>query len=83
MKYIVYLACICACLFMLAITAGLCICKIQITNLEKQQLRIEQEYQRVITQNEQLKRINNQDIRLLAEGGWYGIVGIPDDSTDN
>lgn len=60
-----------------------CRLAIRVTNLEKQQLRIEQEYQRVITQNEQLKRINNQDIRLLAEGGWYGIVGIPDDSTDN
>ena len=56
---------------------------IRVTNLEKQQLRIEQEYQRVITQNEQLKRVNNQDIRLLAEGGWYRIVDIPDDSTDN
>lgn len=70
MKPIVYLACISACLFMLAVTIGLCICKIQITNLEKQQLRIEQEYQRVITQNERLKRINNQNIQLLSQGGW-------------
>lgn len=45
---------------------------IRITNLEKQQLRIEQEYQRVITQNEQLKRINDQNLRLMAEGGWNG-----------
>ena len=42
----------------------------RIYNLERQMIRIEQEYQKVITQNEQLKRINDQDIRLLAEGGW-------------
>jgi len=70
MKPIVYLVCICACLFMLTVTIGLCVCRIQIINLEKQQLRIEQEYQRVITQNEQLKRINEQNLRLMAEGGW-------------
>ena len=45
-------------------------CQYKITNLERQQLRIEQEYQRVITQNEQLKRINEQNLRLMAEGGW-------------
>lgn len=43
----------------------------RIYNLERQQLRIEQEYQRVITQNEQLKRINDQNLRLLSQGGWY------------
>lgn len=43
---------------------------VRVINLEKQQLRIEQEYQRVITQNEQLKRINEQNIRLLSQGGW-------------
>ena len=49
----------------------------QVTNLERQQLRIEQEYQRVITQNEQLKRINDQNLRLMAEGGWrYDSDGI-------
>lgn len=42
----------------------------RIYNLERQMIRIEQEYQKVITQNEQLKRINDQNIRLLAEGGW-------------
>lgn len=42
----------------------------RIYNLERQQLRIEQEYQRVITQNEQLKRINDQNLRLLSQGGW-------------
>lgn len=42
----------------------------RITNLERQQLRIEQEYQYVITQNEQLKRINEQNLRLLSQGGW-------------
>lgn len=42
----------------------------RIYNLERQMIRIEQEYQKVITQNEQLKRINDQNIRLLTEGGW-------------
>lgn len=45
---------------------------IRITNLERQQLRIEQENERIIKQNEQLKRINDQNLRLMAEGGWYG-----------
>lgn len=43
---------------------------IQVTNLEKQQLRIEQENERIIKQNEQLKRINDQNLMLLAQGGW-------------
>lgn len=55
---------------MLSLLIWQCMSNVKITNLERQQLRIEQEYQRVITQNEQLKRINEQNIRLLSEGGW-------------
>lgn len=46
-----------------------CFLVVRITNVERQMLRIEQENKRIIEQNAQLKRINDQDIRLLA-GGW-------------
>lgn len=42
----------------------------QVTNLERQQLRIEQEYQAVITENNKLVRLNETNLRLLAQGGW-------------
>ena len=43
---------------------------IRITNLERQLLRIEQEYQAVIAENQQLQRINGQNLLLLSKGGW-------------
>lgn len=43
---------------------------IRITNLERQQLRIEQEYQAVITENSKLVRLNETNLCLLAQGGW-------------
>ena len=43
---------------------------IRITNLERQQLRIEQEYQAVITENHKLIRVNEASLRLMARGGW-------------
>ena len=43
---------------------------IRITNLERQLLRIEQEYQAVITENHKLVRLNETNLRLLAQGGW-------------
>ena len=43
---------------------------IRITNLERQQLRIEQEYQAVITENSKLVRLNETNLRLLTQGGW-------------
>lgn len=46
-----------------------CFLVTRITNVERQLLRIEQENKRIIEQNAQLKRINDQNIRLLA-GGW-------------
>ena len=55
----------------------------RITNLERQQLRIEQEYQAVITENHKLVRMNNQTLRLLTQGGWYGINNISIDSSSN
>lgn len=49
---------------------------IRITNLEKQQLRIEQEYQAVVTENRKLVRMNEMNLRLMAEGGWDGFDPI-------
>ena len=49
---------------------------IGITNLERQQLRIEQEYQAVITENHELVRMNEMNLRLMAEGGWDGFDPI-------
>lgn len=49
---------------------------LRITNLERQLLRIEREYNAVIEYNQQLERINNQNVRLLTEGGWNAVVGI-------
>lgn len=43
---------------------------IRITNLERQQLRIEQEYQAVVTENSKLVRLNETNLHLLAQGGW-------------
>ena len=43
---------------------------IRMTNLERQQLRIEQEYQAVITENHKLIRMNEASLRLMAQGGW-------------
>ena len=43
---------------------------IRITNLERQQLRIEQEYNAVLAENEKLVRMNNQTLLLLTQGGW-------------
>lgn len=43
---------------------------LRITNLERQQLRIEQEYQAVITENHKLIRMNEASLRLMAQGGW-------------
>lgn len=48
----------------------------RITNLEKQQLRIEQEYQAVVTENRKLVRMNEMNLRLMAEGGWDGFDPI-------
>ena len=49
---------------------------IRITNLERQQLRIEQEYQAVIAENRKLVRINETNLRLLAQGGWNEVSSV-------
>ena len=55
----------------------------RITNLEKQQLRIEQEYQAVITENRKLVRMNEMNLRLMAEGGWDGFDPISTTGTSD
>lgn len=49
---------------------------IRITNLERQLLRIEQEYRAVITENHRLVRLNETSLRLLAQGGWNEVSSV-------
>lgn len=48
----------------------------RIENLERQLNRIERGYQAVIEENKQLQRINEQNLRLMAEGGWDGTISM-------
>lgn len=54
----------------LALTIGHYMQEMKITNLERQSSRIEQAYQAVIAENQQLQRINEQNLLLLSKGGW-------------
>lgn len=54
----------------LVLSIGHYIQEMEITNLERQTRRIEQAYQAVIAENQQLQRINEQNLLLLSEGGW-------------
>ena len=55
----------------LVLTIGHYMQEMKITNLERQSSRIEQAYQAVIAENQQLQRINEQNLLLLSEeGGW-------------
>ena len=54
----------------LVLTIGHYMQEVKITNLERQSSRIEQTYQAVIAENQQLQRINEQNLLLLSEGGW-------------
>ena len=49
---------------------------LRVVNVERQLNRIEMDYQAIAVQNEQLRRINEQNLRLMTEGGWYGMAGI-------
>ena len=42
----------------------------KVTNLERQLMRIEQQYDAVLAENEKLVRINDQNLMLLTQGGW-------------
>lgn len=54
----------------LVLSVGHCMQEMKITNLERQSSRIEQAYQVVIAENQQLQRINEQNLLLLSKGGW-------------
>ena len=54
----------------LVLTIGHYMQEMKITNLERQSSRIEQAYQAVIAENQQLQRISEQNLLLLSEGGW-------------
>ena len=54
----------------LVLTIGHYMQEMKITNLERQSSRIEQTYQAVIAENQQLQRINEQNLLLLSKGGW-------------
>lgn len=55
---------------MLVLSVGHYMQEMRITNLERQASRIEQAYQAVIAENQQLQRINEQNLLLLSKGGW-------------
>lgn len=54
----------------LVLSVGHCMQEMKITNLERQSSRIEQAYQAVIAENQQLQRISEQNLLLLSKGGW-------------
>ena len=63
--------CICILSFcIIVLTIGHCIQDVKITNLERQLKRIERGYDAVIAENEKLVRMNDQTLRILAEGEW-------------
>ena len=61
--------------WVIIITISLLYMEVRVTNLEKQLIRVERGYNEVLAANEQLERINNQNIRLMTEGGWDEMAG--------
>lgn len=61
--------------------------KVACTDLRIQNIEIaientEEKYWVVIAENEQLRRINDQNIRLLTKGGWDGLDTRDEDTGD-
>lgn len=65
--------------WIIVVTIALVYTEARVTNLERQLVRVERGYNEVLEANEQLERINNQNLRLISEGGWDAMVG--DDTT--
>ena len=61
--------------WVIVVTIALAYTEVRVTNLEKQLIRVERGYNEVLAANEQLERINNQNIRLMTEGGWDEMAG--------
>ena len=68
MKYVV--SALASAVFILFIM--LCVLETRVVNLGKQQMRIEESYQLMVRENRKLIRMNEQNLRLLSQGGWYG-----------
>lgn len=63
--------CICVLSFcIIVLTIGHCIQEYNIADMKQTLKRVEYGYQAVVAENEQLRRINEQNLRLMAEGGW-------------
>lgn len=60
--------------WVMIVTISLIYTEVRVTNLERQLVRIERGYNEVLEANEQLERVNNQNLRLMAEGGWDAIL---------
>lgn len=61
---------------LLILLCVICSMNHRITNLERQLVRVERGYNEVLEANEQLERINEQNLRLMAEGGWDGTISM-------
>ena len=42
----------------------------EIRNLERKQCKLEQYCDIIVEENKQLQRVNEQNLSLMAEGGW-------------
>ena len=73
--------CICMLAFcVLVLTIGHCIQEVTIANLRQTVKRIEYEYDAVLAESQKMGRMNDQMLRLMAEGGWDAVVSF---GTDN
>ena len=61
--------------WVIVVTIALAYTEARVTNLERQLVRVERGYNEVLEANAQLERINNQNLRLMSEGGWDAMVG--------
>ena len=59
----------------LVLSIGHYIQEYDIVNMKQTLRRVEHGYNEVLAANEQLERINNQNIRLMTEGGWDEMAG--------
>lgn len=56
------------------LTVWLAIQSSDIRNLERKYCKIKHTCDIIIKENQQLQRINNQNLRILAEGGWDAYI---------
>ena len=56
--------------WVIVVTVALTYTEVRVTNLERQLTRIERDYNSVIEYNQRLEHVNDQNLKLLSEGGW-------------